>query len=72
MGRIVLWMLGAGLAAAAITFGIGLLIFTYGHVNQAEGAWAMGLIFFVVPAAFVAGAVIGLIVALIRRRAQHP
>jgi hypothetical protein len=66
--RTVLWTIGGLLAGAALAFGTGLLILTYGGVSQREGAAAMGVIFFFTPAGALVGAVLGLVLGLIRRR----
>ncbi len=44
---------------ALVAFGLGLLYLTYGGVSQAEGAAAMGVIFFWTPAGAVVGAILG-------------
>lgn len=67
MGRALLWIFGTAFAAAALTLTIGLIVPELTTVNQREGAYAMGLIFIMTPAAFVAGAVAGLLVWLLRR-----
>lgn len=66
--RVVLWCLGGFLAGGALAFGIGLMVLTFGNVSQAEGAAAMGVIFFYTPAGAILGAVVGLMLGLIRRK----
>ncbi len=53
---------------AAVAFGIGLAIPMITPVSQAEGAYAMGLLFFWTPAGGVLGAICGAILGLKRRR----
>jgi hypothetical protein len=66
--RGLLWCLGGLVAGGVLAFGIGLVILTYGGVPQAEGAAAMGVIFFFTPAGAIFGAVAGLVAGLMRRR----
>ena len=66
--RVLLWCLGGFLAGAALAFGVGLLVLTFGGVSQAEGAAAMAVMFFYTPAGAILGAVAGLVVGLVRRR----
>lgn len=66
--RVVLWCLGGLLAGAALAFGIGLMVLTFGNVSQAEGAAAMGVMFFYTPTGAILGAVVGLVLGLIRRK----
>jgi hypothetical protein len=66
--RVVLWCLGGFLAGAALAFGTGLLVLTLGNVSQAEGAAAMGVMFFYTPAGAILGAVVGLVLGLMLRK----
>jgi hypothetical protein len=66
--KVVLWTLGGFLLGGALAFGIGLLWLTYGGVSQREGAAAMGVIFFFTPAGSILGAIVGLMMGLVRRR----
>lgn len=65
--RVLLWCLGGVLAGAALAFAVGLLLLTFGGVSQAEGAAAMGVMFFYTPAGAILGAVVGLVLGLNRR-----
>jgi hypothetical protein len=53
-------------ALGAITLGLRILYLSYGQVSQREGAAAMGLVFFVTPAAALIGGVAGAILAALR------
>ncbi len=64
--RAVLGFLVGALAVGAITLGLGILYLSYGQVSQREGAAAMGLVFFVTPAAAVIGGIAGAILAALR------
>ncbi len=59
------FLIGA-LALGAITLGLGILYLSYGPVSQREGAAAMGLVFFVTPAAALTGGVAGAVLAALR------
>jgi hypothetical protein len=67
MGRALLWIFGTALAAALATFGIGVALPDLVEISQREGAYAMAVAFVYTPAAFVLGAVAGLVIWLIRR-----
>jgi hypothetical protein len=60
--RTVLGFLLGAVGLGAISFGLGLLYLTYGGVSQAEGAAAMGVIFFWVPVGTVLGGIIGAVI----------
>jgi hypothetical protein len=66
--RVVLWVLAGAVTGAVLTFGIVLLILTYGGISQREGGAAMGVIFVMTPAGAVSGAIVGLMVGLLRRK----
>jgi hypothetical protein len=54
-----LGVLAGMVVGALVAFGLGLLYLTYGGVSQAEGAAAMGVVFFWTPAGAVVGAILG-------------
>jgi hypothetical protein len=58
--RTFLWIAGGFVLGAAIALGIGLLLPMVTTVSQAEGAYAMGVVFFMMPAGAVLGALAGL------------
>ena len=58
--RTFLWIAGGFALGAAIALGIGLLLPMVTTVSQAEGAYAMGVVFFMMPAGAVLGALAGL------------
>jgi hypothetical protein len=64
--RTFLWMLGGFVLGAALAFGIGILLPEVMTISQAEGAYAMGVMFFWVPVGAVTGAMTGLVVRLMR------
>ena len=67
--RVVLWALAGLVAGAALVILVaGVIVPSVWTVSQAEGAYAMGVIFFMAPAGALVGAVIGLFVGLARRR----
>jgi hypothetical protein len=66
--KVALWALaGFVLGAALVVLVAGVIVPAVWTVSQAEGAYAMGVIFFMAPAGALAGAVIGLSVGLARR-----
>lgn len=65
--RRVLWALAGMMIGAVTAFGIGLGLPMLIPISQAEGAYMMGVAFFWVPLAAVAGAVTGAVVAGRRR-----
>ena len=58
--RTFLWIAGGFVLGVAIALGIGLLLPMVTTVSQAEGAYAMGVVFFMMPAGAVLGALAGL------------
>lgn len=67
--KVVLWALAGMVAGAALVILVaGVIVPSLVTVSQREGAYAMGVIFFMAPAGAVVGAVIGLIIGLARRR----
>lgn len=64
--RTFLWMLGGGLLAGLAAAVIGFSLPAFLPISQAEGAYAMGIAFFHVPAATLAGAILGLVLRLSR------
>ena len=64
--RTVLWLLGGFFLGAGMAFGIGILLPEIFTISQAEGAYAMGVMFFWVPVGAVTGALMGLVVRLMR------
>ncbi|MFZ1727156.1 MAG: hypothetical protein WBO29_10700 [Albidovulum sp.] len=67
MGRMLAWTFGCAFAAAALTLLAGITLPELTPISQSEGAYMMGVIFFFTPAAFVIGAVIGILVGRARR-----
>lgn len=67
--KVVLWALAGLVAGAALVILVaGVIVPQVWTVSQAEGAYAMGVIFFMAPAGAIVGAVIGLTIGLLRRR----
>ena len=66
--RSFLWIGGGFVLGAAIALGIGLLLPMMTAVSQAEGAYAMGVVFFMMPAGAALGALAGLAGRLLSRR----
>lgn len=66
--RIVLWLIGGLALGAALALGFGILLPYLTPISQREGAYAMGVVFFMVPAGAVVGSVLGLIIGLTRRK----
>lgn len=66
--KVVLWSLAGLVAGAALVILVaGVIVPAVWTVSQAEGAYAMGVVFFMAPAGALLGAVIGLIIGLARR-----
>ena len=66
--KVVLWALAGLVAGAALVILVaGVIVPAVWTVSQAEGAYAMGVIFFMAPAGALVGAVIGAIIGLARR-----
>ncbi len=68
MARALIWIFGTALAAAIVTFAIGMFLPQIAPISQHEGAYAMGIAFVWTPAAFVLGAILGLVLWRTRRR----
>lgn len=67
--RVILWALaGAVLGAALVVLVAGVIVPALTTVSQAEGAYAMGVIFFMAPAGALLGAIAGIVAAVLRRR----
>lgn len=66
--RTFLGFLLGGLIAGAVALGIGILAMDQGWVSTREGAAAMGIVFFITPAAAIAGGIAGAVFAAMRRR----
>ncbi len=67
--KVALWVLaGLVLGAALVVLVAGVIVPAVWTVSQAEGAYAMGVVFFMAPAGAVVGAVIGGIIGMARRR----
>ena len=60
MKRLVRGMVGAAIGGV-LTLGAGLLAAEVFSISQAEGAYAMGLVFFWVPLGAVAGLMVGIL-----------
>lgn len=65
--RLFIWAIAGLLIGAATTFGIGLLLPAIFSISQAEGAYAMGLMFFWLPLGGIFGGICGLVAGLMRR-----
>ncbi|MBA3909386.1 MAG: hypothetical protein C0524_05745 [Rhodobacter sp.] len=66
--RIVLWLIGGFVLGAALALGFGILLPYLTPVSLREGAYAMNVAFFMIPAGAVLGTVVGLIIGLTRRQ----
>lgn len=66
--RTFLWIAGGIVLGAALALGFGVALPMITSVSQAEGAYAMGVIFFMMPAGAILGAVAGLAGRLLTRR----
>ncbi|GAB1480147.1 hypothetical protein MASR2M74_27220 [Paracoccaceae bacterium] len=66
--RTFLWIAGGFVLGAALALGIGVALPMITPVSQAEGAYAMGVVFFMMPAGAVLGALTGLAGRLISLR----
>lgn len=67
--RVVLWTLaGFVLGAALVVLVAGVIVPSLVTISQREGAYAMGVVFFMAPAGGIVGAILGLIFGLARRR----
>jgi len=67
MGKALAWIFGTAIAAAVAAFGTGIALPEVIAISQREGAYMMAVAFVYTPAAFVAGAVLGLLIWLNRR-----
>ncbi|MCB2117315.1 MAG: hypothetical protein KDE00_13715 [Rhodobacteraceae bacterium] len=68
MLRALAWCLGMAFAAAIVAFGIGIALPEVIAISQREGAYMMAVAFVYTPAAFIAAAVVGLVVWNARRK----
>ena len=67
--RMILWAVaGAALGAALVILVAGVIVPQLTTVSQAEGAYAMGVIFVMAPAGAILGAIAGIVAAMVRRR----
>lgn len=67
--RMILWAVaGAVLGAALVILVAGVIVPQLTTVSQAEGAYAMGVIFVMAPAGAILGALAGIVAAMVRRR----
>ncbi len=67
--RMILWAVaGAVLGAALVILVAGVIVPQLTTVSQAEGAYAMGVIFVMAPAGAILGAIAGIVAAMVRRR----
>ncbi|MGA0540412.1 hypothetical protein [Neotabrizicola sp. VNH66] len=67
--RMILWAVaGAALGAALVILVAGVIVPSLTTVSQAEGAYAMGVIFVMAPAGAILGAIAGIVAAMVRRR----
>lgn len=67
IGRVALGAVAGALAGGGAVFALGLAAAEVLAISQAEGAYAMGLVFVWVPAGALMGAVAGAVLAARRR-----
>ena len=65
--RTFLWIAGGFVLGAGLALGIGVTLPKIISVSQAEGAYAMGVLFFWMPAGAILGALAGLAGRLLSR-----
>jgi hypothetical protein len=71
MWRIVAGALAGLIAGAVLVFGLALAAIPVFGISQREGAYAMGVVFTLVPAGALAGAVAGGIAGYLRARKRR-
>ena len=67
MGRIILWGVPGLIIGPLITLALATAAVPIFNISQMEGAYAMGVVFTLMPIGAVLGAVAGVIWALLRR-----
>ncbi len=67
MGRIILWGVAGLIIGPLITLALATAAVPIFNISQMEGAYAMGVVFTLMPIGAVLGAVAGVIWALLRR-----
>ena len=67
MGRIILWGVGGLIIGPLITLFLATAAIPIFGISQMEGAYAMGVVFTLMPIGSVLGGVAGVIWALLRR-----
>ena len=67
MGRIILWGVAGLIIGPLITLALATAAVPIFNISQMEGAYAMGVVFTLMPLGAVLGAVAGVIWALLRR-----
>jgi hypothetical protein len=65
--RMFLWILGGFVIGAAVALGVCVALPYVVPISQAEGAYAMGVVFFWMPLGAVTGALAGMVIRLLRR-----
>jgi mannose/fructose/N-acetylgalactosamine-specific phosphotransferase system component IID len=67
MGRIILWALGGLVLGPIITLALATVAIPIFDISQMEGAYAMGVVFTLMPIGAVVGLIAGIIWAIARR-----
>ena len=67
MGRIILWGLAGLVAGPILTLALATAAIPIFGISQMEGAYAMGVVFTLMPIGAVAGLIAGVIWGLVRR-----
>lgn len=67
MGRIILWGLAGLIVGPIITLALATAAIPVFHISQMEGAYAMGVVFTLMPIGAVVGLIAGVIWGLVRR-----
>ena len=67
MGRIILWGLAGMVFGAIITLALATVAIPIFDISQMEGAYAMGVVFTLMPIGAVVGLIAGIIWAIARR-----
>ena len=68
MGRIILWGLAGMVFGAIITLALATVAIPIFEISQMEGAYAMGVVFTLMPIGAAVGLIAGIIWAIARRR----
>ncbi len=67
MKRVVLWALAGLIAGPFVALGLAMVAIPVFGISQREGAYAMGVVFTLMPLGAVVGCVVGAVWALVRR-----